>query len=68
MVRENDLLILEKLDTLETKVDKISDTIHGNSHDGLKTAQGKLKVQVKYMWALGSAAWLAILHDYIWRG
>jgi len=73
--RTNDILILSEIksmreDVTDIKKDvcKINDTIHGNSHDGLKTSQGKLKIQVKYMWVIVSAACIAILNDYIRRG
>ena len=75
MVRENDLLILEKLDNLKedttdlrTQVGQINTTIHGNGSDGLKTGQGKLKTQVRALIVVVTVACGAILNDYIRRG
>ena len=75
MPRENDLLILEKLDNLKedttdlrTQVSQINATIHGNGNDGLKTTQGKLKTQVRALIVVVTVACVAILNDYIRRG
>lgn len=77
--RENDDLIIYKLDQMSVKLDghiaktaemheKTDHLIHGNGSPGLKTSVEVLKTRVMIMWGFMATALGLILNDYMNRG
>jgi hypothetical protein len=77
--RNNDELILYKLDELKVNIGTVqsrldehiestSHVIHGNGTPGLKSTVTELKTKMTLIWVGMSAGFVAIINDYFNRG